>query len=159
MPGITQPLELRKYITCRPRSGFDVVPFLDVILIALFVSFNVSAFIIAPGTAVRLPASNSLELQSGSVAAVLTVDRNELYFFEGEKLSSLTLESHLRDYVRENKLGSEERPATLLIKADATISTQALFNLMDLAARAGFTEVHLASELPFEKELFDSEPF
>lgn len=155
MPGITQPLELRKFINCRPRSGFDYVPFLDVILIGLFVSVNLSAFIITPGTAIRLSESSSLEMQRKSVVSVLTVDRNELYFFEGRKLSALTLESHLRDHVRERGLESGEQPATLLIKADATISTQALFNLMDLANRAGFTEVHLASELPFEKTLFN----
>ncbi|NDV62628.1 hypothetical protein G0Q06_09210 [Puniceicoccales bacterium CK1056] len=159
MPGITEPLELRKFIGCRPRSGFDVVPFLDVILIGLFVSLNVSAFILTPGTAIRLSKSSSLELQRGSVAAVLTVDRNELYFFDGEKLSALTLESHLKDYVTENGLGTEDFPATLLIKADATISTETLFMLMDLAGRAGFSEVHLAAELPYEEEFFNSDGF
>lgn len=155
MPGITQPLELRRYISCSPKSGFDVVPFLDAILIALFVSLNVSAFIIAPGTAIRLAESSSLERQQGSVAAVLTVDRNALYFFDGQKLSTLTLESHLRDYVTEHALGSADRPATLLIKADASISTQTLFQLMDLANRAGFTDVHLAAELAQEDNLFN----
>jgi biopolymer transport protein ExbD len=159
MPGITQPLDLRRFIRCKPTSGFDVVPFLDAILITVFVALNASAFIIAPGTTIRLPESTSVELQRGSVAAVLTVDRNELYFFDGAKLSALTLESHLANYVQEHGLGSNESPATLLIKADATISTRSLFKLMDLAGRAGFSQVHLAAELPFEEELFNAEAF
>lgn len=157
MPGITQPLEFRKFIGCTPKSGFDVVPFLDAILIALFVSVNVSAFVIAPGTQIRLPESTSTELGESSVAAVLTVDRNELYFFDGTKLSSLTLESHLAEYVSQHEVGKHGNPATLLIKADATISTGALFRLMDLAGRAGFTRVHLASELPYDDSVFTLE--
>jgi biopolymer transport protein ExbD len=151
MPGITQPLEFRKFIGCAPKSGFDLVPFLDAILIALFVALNASAFIIAPGTAIRLPESSSAEMGQSSVSAVLTVDRNELYFFDGAKLSSLTLESHLADYVRQRDLAKDGTPATLLIKADATISTGSLFQLMDLAGRAGFSRVHLASELPYDE--------
>ena len=147
MAGLTRPLEFRKYITTAPARGFDLVPFVDAILIALFVALNGSAFVLAPGTAVQLPSSDILESTRAAPTAVLTVDRNELYFFEGQKLARNSLESKLREYIE--NLGSlkQEEGAILLLKADASINSASLFNLMDTARKAGFTQVHLAAEL------------
>ncbi|MEX0324597.1 MAG: ExbD/TolR family protein [Puniceicoccaceae bacterium] len=146
MAGLTQPLEFRKHLLCRPRRGFDIVPFLDAFLIVLFVSLNTSAFILAPGTAVQLPLSGAMEPSRDLPTAVLTVDRNELYFFEGRKLAALTLEARLREFIENGGDTTRESGAVLLIKADATITSDVLFGLMDTARQAGFSEVHLAAE-------------
>ena len=94
MAGLTQPLEFRKYMTSTPRQGFDFVPFLDAVIITLFVSLNISAFVFSPGTSIRLPASPYLLATQADPTAVLTVDRNQLYFFEGLKLAPDNLEKH-----------------------------------------------------------------
>jgi biopolymer transport protein ExbD len=147
MAGLTQPLEFRRFLRSAPVAGFDFVPFLDAILLAMFIALNVSAFVIAPGTTIRLPESAAVEAPRESPTAVLTVDRNQLYFFQGVKLSPLTLESHLATFVEElNTDDGDDPSATLLIKADASISTNNLFGLMDLARRAGFSRIHLAAE-------------
>ena len=129
-----------------PKAGFDFVPFIDAILISLFVSLNISAFVHSPGTSIQLPDSPQLLATQANPAAVLTVDRNKLYFFEGLKLTRNNLESHLNNFIDERKFGPDNGEATLLIKADASIQTDELFQLMDIAQRAGFTQVHLAAE-------------
>jgi biopolymer transport protein ExbD len=147
MAGLTQPLEFRRFLGSAPRPGFDFVPFVDAMFLALFVALNVSAFVIAPGTTIRLPESSAVEAPRASPTAVLTVDRNQLYFFQGVKLSRLTLEEHLAAFVEKVKSrDGAGQEVTLLIKADASISTSNLFRLLDLSRRAGFAQVHLAAE-------------
>lgn len=143
MSGLTQPLEFRRHMRSQPQAGFDFVPFLDALLIAGFVAVNASAFVLSPGTAVHLPRSATMETARVNPTAVLTVDRNELYFFEGRKLSRLTLGEHLAAYV--DGLQDNQHPV-LLLKADASITSSVLFELMDSARRAGFAEIHLAAE-------------
>jgi biopolymer transport protein ExbD len=161
MAGLTQPLEFKRFMVSAPKPGFDFVPFVDAMLIALFVALNISAFVIAPGTTIRLPESSAVEAPRDSPTAVLTVDRNQLYFFQGVKLSRLTLEEHLTAFVDEIKRGNgDNREITLLIKADASIPTSDLFRLLDMSRRVGFGRVHLAAEpgnpdsrIPWEEPL------
>jgi biopolymer transport protein ExbD len=147
MAGLTQPLEFRRFLGSAPKPGFDFVPFLDAMLLSLFIALNISAFVIAPGTTIRLPESTAVEAPRDSPTAVLTLDRNQLYFFQGVKLSRLTLEEHLASFVLEVKRDKPDlEGVTLLIKADASISTSELFRLLDLSRRAGFDRIHLAAE-------------
>jgi biopolymer transport protein ExbD len=148
MAGLTQPLEFRRFIGREPKPGFDFVPFLDALLIALFLALNASTFVIAPGTLIRLPESTGFHDVRPAATAVLTVDRNELYFLEGAKVSSLSLESRLAGFVSQHRGDAADKEVTLLIKADASISSSGLFKLMDMARRAGFSQVHLAAEPP-----------
>jgi biopolymer transport protein ExbD len=146
MAGLTQPLEFRRHLLCAPKPGFDVIPYIDAFLIALFVALNASVFVMAPGTAVQLPASAAMEPAQTLPTAVLTVDRNELYFFEGRKLAALSLQDRLEEFIRRSEEESGGEGAVLLLKADSTITSKVLFNLMDIARDAGFTQVHLAAE-------------
>lgn len=142
MAGLTQPLEFRKFQRSMPHSGFDAVPFFDALLIALFVAINLSSFITPPGTTIQLPVSPSVTAPPGVQAAVLTVDRNQLFFFEGLKLTKDSLQPRLQAYTER----FPAREALLLIKADASIQASVLFELMDIARGAGFDRVHLAAE-------------
>ncbi len=147
MASLTQPFAFRNHLTSRPAAGVDAVPFLDLILIALFAGLNLSRFVLAPGIAVQLPTSSSRQILPQGPAAVLTVDRNQLYFFEGGKFTAATLETRLRDYLQQASSRPTAQPgAVLVIKADASITAETLFWLMDLAREAGFTQVHLAAE-------------
>lgn len=146
MAGLTQPLEFRRYMTSAPRSGFDPVPFLDAMLIALFIALNASAFVLAPGTTIQLPYSDTMEAVESVPTAVLTVDRNELYFFQGSKLARTSLEAQLTRYVEDIGPDREGSGAMLLLKLDSTITSSTLFGLMDVARRAGFSQIHLAAE-------------
>lgn len=143
MAGLTTPLDFKRHLRCQPVPGFDFVPFLDALMIFAFVALNASAFVLSPGTAVNLPASDTMETTKLAPTVVLTVDRNELYFFEGRKLAKATLRNHLESYIKE--LDADDQ-AILLLKADSSITSSVLFHLMDIARKAGFREVHLAAE-------------
>jgi len=147
MAGLTQPLELKRFIRIAPKSGFDCVPFIDVILIAVFISLNISAFVILPGISVELPQTRSFAAMEGDFTGVLTVDRNAAFFFEGKKVSPSGLEDQLRQFVDESRIEGVTAPRiTLLIKSDASVSASYLMELMEMAQSAGFAKVHLASE-------------
>jgi biopolymer transport protein ExbD len=146
MSGLTQPLEFRRHMTSAPKQGFDVIPFLDAFLIVLFVALNTSAFVVAPGATIQLPVSSTVEASPDVTTAVLTVDRNQLYFFEGRKLAEISLQARLKDYVDLVKLSGPEEETVLLIKADSSITSSTLFQLMEIARNAGFNQVHLAAE-------------
>ncbi len=144
MAGLTDPFELKQHLRSKPAQGFDAVPFFDALLIALFIALNSSAFVLSPGTSVELPTSHVLESPESTPSAVLTVGRNELYFFQGKKLARLTLFEHLKEFVDTYR---GQGVPILLLKADGSIPSSSLFNLMDIARQAGFGEVHLAAEL------------
>ena len=146
MAGLTQPLELRRFMTSAPKAGLDPVPFLDAMLITLFIALNASAFVLAPGTKIQLPSSETMEAIDSAPTAVLTVDRNELYFFEGSKLATASLEAQLRRYIEDLGSDGARSSALLLLKVDSTLPSSSLFELMDIARRAGFARIHLAAE-------------
>ena len=141
-----------------PRPGFDVVPFLDAVIIAFFVALNASAFVLAPGAAIQLPVSQTVESTPVAPIAVLTVDRNELYFFEGRKLAKSTLAYQLKAFVEEVGGDDGRAGAILLLKADSSITSSTLFSLMDVARSAGFSQVHLAAELQSPAPLSTTTP-
>lgn len=151
MAGLTQPLDFRRFMRSGPACGFDFVAFLDALLIAGFVALNASAFMVAPGTVIQLPSSRAAEPAGAGTMAVLTVDRNDLYFFEGRKLARNALPERLKAFVQTLSLQGEDAPI-LLLKADASIPSASLFQIMDAAREAGFAQIHLAAELSSEME-------
>jgi len=147
MASLTQPLDLRRFIRITPKSGFDCLPYLDFTLIVAFIFINVSSFVILPGVAVELPSGRSAASVAGEYTTVLTIDRNEAFFFEGNKIPASGLEEHLRTFVDEFRPGLRNPPhVTLLLKSDASVSASFLIELMELARSAGFSRVLLASE-------------
>lgn len=148
MASLTEPFEFRKHMRSAPKAGMDGIPFLDLLLIAVFASLNFSSFIMAPGTRIDLPQSKSANLAPSPVTAVLTVDRNGLFFFEGAKLSESSLLRQFRSYIGKKRSNSLNSEPTLLIKIDSSIPAKDLFSLMDQARDAGFARVHLAAEFP-----------
>lgn len=138
---LTRPFDFRSYITCAPKPGFDPVPVLDLLLLTFFLALLSSRFVFAPGTTIDL-ARYHAHGQGGWVSpAVLTVDRHNMAFFEGLKIPMSGLEATLHRY-------AEEHPQTrhLLLKADAGLDLQQLFDLMDVARSAGFDQVLVAAE-------------
>jgi len=141
--SITRPLNLRALLTCAPIKGFDFVPVLDLLLIALFLGLSSSRFVFAPGASVALPEMRNSSLGGLTPTAVLTVGRNDLVFFGGRKIPFAALEETLRRYMDQRADSAE--PPVLLIKADASIDISGLARLFDLASRAGFVHVQLAA--------------
>ena len=149
MASLTEPLQFRNLIRSAPKGAFDAVPFLDAVLIGLFIALNTSAFILAPGNSIELPRSESSEFLPPQGVAVLTVEQNGLFFFAGEKVSAGRLEERLATFVEKQGASVSTRHGgflTLLVKADETIPSSELFSILDSARMAGFARVHLAAE-------------
>lgn len=142
-PGYTRPLDLRQYITCAPKPGFDPVPWIDLCVLALVLGLSSSRLVFVPGTLVDLPRYDASGQGAFASPAVLTVDLHDVAYFEGLKIPVAGLERALLSY-------KEQRPAqqVLLIKADARIPLQQLLRIMELARTAGYAQVQLATELP-----------
>lgn len=149
MAGLTEPLQFRAFMRSAPAAGFDAVPFLDALLTIIFLAVNTSLFVFAPGTAVELPQTEVAGGRLDGRVAVLTVGRNGLYFFDGQKVGENTLEERLRGYAASAGIAGKRGDGVaeiLLIKADRAIAGGELFGLMDVARAAGFKRIHLAAE-------------
>lgn len=144
----------KQYIKSSPTKGFDALPFFDVLLISCFIAINFSQFILTPGVQVELPRSMEFTESKVAPSAVLTIDRNELYFFQGKMLTADSLAEGLIRYTQE--LPDTSRAGTLLIKAHRQLSTEVLLHSMDKAREAGFSSIHIAAESSaIESTLFE----
>lgn len=136
-----------RFMRSHPKDTLDVVPFVDLLLIGVFVALNFSTFILAPGIEVTLPSSPNFSTTQAAPVAVLTIDRNELYFFEGQMLTRETLRDGLQRYMEAHPdLGQGHREAGLLLKAHRELPSEVLIKTMDLANDLGFTSIHIAAE-------------
>lgn len=143
MSSVTNAIDFKKFQNCRPRPGFDVIPFLDALLIAVFFFLNASDFVFAPGMRVDLPATTSEPTVIPRTVTVLTIGPNDLIFFDGAKIPRGALAEQLLRYVRQNPDAAQD---LLLVKTAADLSVAELFTIMDEVRAAGFSQIHLAAE-------------
>jgi len=161
--SFTRPLNLRRLLR-EPRRGFNLLPFLDLCIIALFFGMNSSRFLFAPGVTVDLASAEWESLRGVPTAAVLTVlpaadvitvddDGEELppslraeplnrVIFEGEIFTVDVLNEKFRLYMQKH---SDQEPV-LLVKADKAVSLNQLMAIFDSARQCGFYGVQLAAE-------------
>ena len=142
---ITSPLNLQRELSESDRR-IDPTPFLDLCLIGLFFTLTVSRFVISPGTDFELPKVDP-ENRPGIVTnAVLTIRMTEMgaketVLFEGDIFTMETLRGGLARFVREARVPEP----VLLIKADGRIEVHRILEILDLARKAGFGRVQVAS--------------
>ena len=67
----------------RPPINFDVVPIMDLLVIALLFSLLFTRFVMVPGVRVDLPDSGMQMQQSNLPVAVLTIGNRGMLFFDG----------------------------------------------------------------------------
>ncbi|MFP4281396.1 MAG: ExbD/TolR family protein [Opitutales bacterium] len=139
--SITEPLNLRGYLRAAPRGSWDFLAVLDLLLIVGLLFLHQSHFIFAPGTEVSLASVDAQVMRVGAGAAVLTVRREGLVFFDGQKIVTGQLPEILADF----RAAHPDR-TDLLLKADRSLSLQTLTDLFETAEKAGFARVQLAAE-------------
>lgn len=134
-------LNLEKELPTPAKLSFW--PFVDLCAVGLFFTIFASKFVVTPGFTLELPKVESSQVAIAAiydVIAVTEVKGEEMIFFQDNVLNLETLGKLLE---------SRERPtadATLLVKADGRVSMQTLSSLTELAVRAGYSEVQLATE-------------
>ena len=137
MSRLSQPLNLRAHL----RVGdvrMEMVPFLDMGIIALCFLLLDSPFITAPG--VPLDLLRAEQLISVHAITVLTVKHDDLLIYKGRVV---TLDEFRKIALEE---GDMHRNKTLLVKPSKNVSLQILLDIGDAAHAAGFKQVQIAAE-------------
>lgn len=146
MASLVDPFQLRMHLKSRPKIGLNAAPFIDLLLIGLVLVINGSPFIGAPGISVDLVRIPQQEVRESIADAVLTIDRNELIFFQGLKIPYSQIQPELSGFLAKHP--SEN--AVLMVKADVGMDMRQLFDVFEIAREAGFARVHLAAEVLWE---------
>lgn len=149
LPSFSRPLQLERELT-PPDYRMDIIPLVDVILIAFFFSLLGSRFILAPGVQIELPAVNAQAISGAPTAAVLTIQNDNMLLFEGRIHTLGSFEAAMRTYFGD-KGGLSD--AVLLVKSDKDVSMSTFLYVCEIAQRAGFAKVHVAAEIAAEDDL------
>ncbi len=126
----------------RPTIKLDVVPVLDLLVIALFFGLLFTRFVMVPGLKVELPKSELKMSLSKLPVAVLTIGNGGMLFFDG---AVFELNSIMRGFEKhhENMLGKD---IVLFIKTEGSMDLQLFLELCQMAKEAGFVQVQIAGE-------------
>ena len=134
-----------------PEYRMDIASLVDVVVIALFLSFMASRFILAPGlsfdTSLNLPVASpsitdSLITNASIEVKVLTARKDTLFFYDADVYSLDGLSYTFLNQVLPSL--DPNRENILLVKADKSISMETFVKIAELAKNAGFTRVQLA---------------
>lgn len=142
MSSLVDPFQLRSYLKNQPKVGLNAAPFIDMMVIGFVLLLNGSHYMAAPGVGVELVRTGMSAPGSAMPAAVLTIDRNELIFFQGLKIPETQIAATLSAYLARENLPDP----VLLVKADIGMNMSQLFSIFEIARESGFVEVHLAAE-------------
>jgi biopolymer transport protein ExbD len=123
---ITQPLELEKHLRPPPRS-FDVFFFVNVGVLALFLSLFTAKFVLLPGNPIELPVLSDPISSARTIDLVVNLQRDNLILFEGGRYSMDGFKQKLAEVV------AQKGPMCLLLRADKQVSSQALMTFSAVA--------------------------
>ena len=149
---ITRPLELASKLSARPRD-FDVMFWVNAAVVMLFFSLLGSKFVLASGELVQvmeLPKNSSPTQSAASV--VVSYQRDNMVLFEGGIFPLDDLRPRMEQYVKEHP------GAVMLVRYDKAVSMQGFMDLCDLARKAGFANVLVATEAKKTEESGLSSP-
>jgi len=150
--GYTEPLGLMAHLR-RPPIKLDVVPVLDLLVIALLFSLLFTRFVMVPGVRVDLPDSEMQMLPSHLPVAVLTIGNRGMLFFDGAVFELNSIERGFRKHIEE----MPKEDVVLLVKTEGSMDLQLFLKLCRMAQDAGFVQVQIAGEhLPDSESVIPS---
>jgi len=126
----------------RPEIKIDLIPVLDLMVLALLISLLFTRFVMLPGVRVNLPEADLRMQHDASEVAVLTIGNQGMLFFAGSVYEHGSIERAFRKYLK----GRDEEASILLVKAEASMELQLFLDLCRMAQVAGFDEVQIASD-------------
>ena len=147
----TEPFGFARHLK-KSSGALDFIPFVDLIVVGLFVSLMFTRFVVLPGVKVDLPATDMRIQHSGSGVAVLTIGANQMLFFNNGVYEAATIGRSFGDFVESN--GKED--LALLIKVQSSMDVQTFLQLVELAQGAGFSQVQIVGQ---KKDGVDSDEF
>ena len=124
---------------CQMSKGLvDPAPLVNVVLLLLLFFVLNSPFVMQSGFGVSLPSSNTSTIRTFQ-SLVVTVTRDNLFFFNNQPTTIEKLEQSLREAVQQGR-GRE-----LIIKADRQVAHGTVTQIMSVALKAGITMVNIAA--------------
>ena len=126
----------------KPEAKVDMVPGLDLLVIALLVSLLFTRFVMFPGIHVDLPTTEFRVQHPVAGVSVLTMENRGMLFFEGNVYEMNTIERAFRKQVENGGLNDP----VLLVKPQADMSLEMFLSLCHMAQEAGFIRVQIAGK-------------
>lgn len=145
--GFTAPLGLVDQLK-RPSIKLDVVPILDMLVIALLMSLLFTRFVVVPGVRVDLPETELRMPHHDAKVAVLTIGNKGMLYFDGSVYEQNSIERAFKQHIEQSDVDSGH---VLLVKPEATMPLQAFLELCRMAQVAGFEQVQIAGEKKEER--------
>lgn len=139
---ITKPLDLASRLRPAPRS-YDVLFLVNVALIGLFFMLFGSRFVLSPGLGLdfELPKMPGVIDGAAATTAVVSIKRSNQAFVDPDGYCNY---AQLRRWMAgQVKLQNDTR---LLIIFSASVPTNDLFAVYEMAREAGFKSIQLAAE-------------
>ena len=139
----------------------NIIPLIDIFFLLLIFFLISSSLIFQPGVPVQLPKTKANTVRA-SEKIVVTITKNELLFFNDNRVNWEELERQLRKVVaesrrvqvarqpqEENRQGPEYSPM-LVLRADAKVAYDKVVEVMSLARRLNLG-VYLVTDSPGQK--------
>lgn len=119
----------------------NVTPFVDVMLVLLIV-FMISAPLMTQGVQVSLPETSAAPIQEQEDPIQVTVRRDGSFYLEQRRVEEADLLERLQAI-------QKVRPkASIILRADKTVSYGRVMQVMSALQTAGLTDVGLVTEPP-----------
>jgi len=127
------------------QGSIDAAPMVDVVFLLLIFFVLSSSFVLQPGIKVDLQPS-AVKTPGTFRGQVVTVTREDLYFFNEQRTSLAELGKQLRDAAQRTRLQE------LIIKADKQVPHGTVVHIMSLAVEAGIPVINIATrpEMPLQ---------
>lgn len=128
----------------KPGFGIDSTPFISLGLIVLLFLFAGNSLFVSHGLSmdlIELPEQN-VEVPSRPPDAVLTLYSSSVFFFEGQNLSSHSLEQAVSRFVSEQP----HQEILILVRANRILSLEQLSPILNTLEKAGVHRVILESQ-------------
>jgi biopolymer transport protein ExbD len=145
--SITQPLNFKRNLRLKALGlEWDSIPLITLLTIAFMFSLLDRNIFQQPGLAIKLPEATQELLNSVSSITVLTVTPNRTFILGGKLYTLATLTHGFQKAIIN---GGADEPI-LLLKADHGTEMQLLFEICELAKKAGFVKVQIATNFANE---------
>ena len=120
------------------RGQLDAAPFVGAFFL-LLMFLLLTSLVYTPGVRIQLPEAAGLPGTEHPTLAV-ALDASGRYFFENQIIEPSYLKARLQEAVK-----TSSEPLTLIVRADKSVSYEALARLTLLAREAGIREALLAT--------------
>ena len=131
-----------KFKTTAPAEpDINLIPFIDVLLVILIFLMLTTTWSKFNEMNLSLPSANSQQSSGTPQTWVVSVNAQGMYAVNGAKLEGRTPQDIAKALSSMNK-----SDATLLIKADASASHQAVVNVLEAARMQGISKISFATQ-------------